>query len=365
VNDATNETEIVIEGKKRITAPRRATVGDEGLLDAKVAFDLGWDAYASGMELSGWRKYYKAIRLGWVASSNKKVTQVVTSPNRYVRKLLKLRLNAWLRSRQFNASVNEDFLRQIDVKYCPVTLELLTHGAMQPTDWSVDRINNRGGYGVSNLAIMSTRANVAKANYSYNKIHGFAHNPDANIPEELYQDDGNSLVPLTRVEWARMAVICSYGPSSQDDDGILSLPSRVTPCVIAPPPCLMSSIPNMLQMVIAYKANFSKSHGINFAFDKRMKGFSDLLIKGMSPLHRKELNKLVSRAKKVNYNINDPLSMWFNKALFIHFLEFFRNINEEEKALMLNHISKSQFLSKSKLDRTERLNLDNKGYISN
>ncbi len=357
-----NATNEVSESKRRITAPRRTVVEDESLLDPKVAFDLGWDAYACGLELSGWRKYYKAVRIGYIAASEKKVTRAA-DVNRYVRKVLKLRLNAWLRSRQFNTSVNEEFLREIDVERCPVTLEVLTHGKMQPTDWSVDRINNKGGYGKSNIAIMSTRANVAKANYSYNKIHGFAHNPEVKIPEELYQD-GSPLVPLTRIEWARMAVICSYGPSSQDDDGHLILPSRVVPCVIPPPPCVMISIPNMLQMAIAYKARLSRAKGIMSSFDKKINEFSDSIIKGFSQKHKKEFNKLVSRAKKVNYNISHPLSMWFNKVLFMHFLEFFMDISEVEKDYVHELAEKSNFLSKMELDKDERLNLDNKGYIS-
>jgi hypothetical protein len=359
VNDAT-DTAV---SNKKVTAPRRRTNIDESTLDDKVAFDLGWDAYAGGLGLSGWRKYYKSVQKGWVAAQAKKVARS-NDVNRYVRKVLKLRLGAWLRNRQFNLSVDENFLRAIDVEYCPVTLEKLTHGTTQPTDWSVDRINNRGGYSVSNLAIMSSRANVAKATYSYNRIHGFAHNPEVKIPEELYQDDGTPLTPLTRTEWARLAVICSHGPSSQDEDGTLVLPRRVVPCVIAPPPCVIGSVPNMLQMAISYKANSSKTNGVSSAFSKKMQNFTDSLIKGLSAAHKKDFNKLVSRAKKVSYNLNDPLSMWFNHALFLHFLEFFNGVTEDERSLMYNSVSKGQFLSKMQLDKLDRLNIENKGYIS-
>jgi len=362
VNEVEVNKEDVTEPQKA-TAPKRNYLSEE-VLDARVGFNIGWDTYASGMDLLGKRSNYKCIRQGWDAARLQNVKQA-TEHDRFVHKCLTLRFHAWTRNRHFSDDVTPEFLRYIDVEYCPVTLEKLTHGTMAPTDWSVDRINNNGAYSRSNIAIMSARANTAKWNYSYHKIHGFAHNPDAKIPTELYRDDGTPLTPLTREEWARVSVISSYGPCEQDERGMLSLPKKVTPCVINPPPGLLFSISNFLQMAIANKANVGNlSGGFRNTSTHRMCELSDFVTKGLSTEHKKDFNKLVSRAKKVSYNWDEPLNMWFNKALFLHYLDFYKALSELEHFRMRDMMDRNNILERHTLNRVERLNLNNKGYIS-
>jgi hypothetical protein len=132
------------------------------------------------------------LREGYRASVAQKTgTQ---EPDRFIKKWLQLRLNALRRGRWVSESVTPDFLRQIDVPTCPVTLETLTHGQRQPSDWSVDRLYNDGAYATINLAIMSTRANTAKGNKSLAEVIDLSRG--SNAGEEL-----------SKREWARMSAL--------------------------------------------------------------------------------------------------------------------------------------------------------------
>ena len=116
--------------------------------------------------------------------------------DRFVRKWLQLRRHALERTRGVSEDVTVEFLRRIDVPVCPVTLLTLTHGKEADTDWSIDRLNNNGAYGVGNLAVMSTRANTAKGAKNLNEVWELSH--------------GNSVVGgLNPREWARLlATMC-------------------------------------------------------------------------------------------------------------------------------------------------------------
>lgn len=447
INEVVAETKTTV-AKTKTTKVVKSKVNYTNL-DAAVGFNLGWDAYASGLKsTASWINENSNILKGWKAANLKQVTILSGEPDRYVRKCLKLRFNAWTRGRAFNQSITPEFIKAIDVKYCPVTLEELTNSTGLPTDGSVDRINNNGGYGVTNLAIMSARANYAKSTLNYHKIHGYAHNPDAQIPTELFQvtkeatayyksgsgtnvlvfkyvvrygklnpsdikvsyyglriddenkaiiksskalsvigddssieihvefDDalevdhtvtlpiqiGRQLKPLTRAEWARMAVICSHGPASQDDKGVYKLSPKITPCVIFPPPCTLPSVSNLLQMGITFTAYKSVS-GSTQKFVNEMKSLSDRLVKGLSAEHKVDFKKLVNRAKKVKPQ-GEILNQWFNTTLFGYFFEFYRNLTEAEKDMILDIFHKDKYLSSIKIDRTESLNFDKNGYTA-
>lgn len=84
-------------------------------------------------------------------------------PDRFTRKWLQLRLSALGRGRTVADDVTACAIRGLDVATCPVTRETLTHGTGAPSDWSIDRLNNDGGYALTNLAVISARANRAKA----------------------------------------------------------------------------------------------------------------------------------------------------------------------------------------------------------
>jgi len=114
--------------------------------------------------------------------------------DRFTRKWLQLRLNAWRRQRAVARDVTPQLLRELDVMHCPVTREVLTHGTLQDTDWSVDRLNNDAAYAASNLAVMSVRANRAKGALSFAQVMARAQSTEAS--------EG-----LTPTEWLRLAAL--------------------------------------------------------------------------------------------------------------------------------------------------------------
>lgn len=140
--------------------------------------------------------------------------------DRYIRKWLRLRLNAWKRNRIVCPNVDPGFLQQIDVEYCPVTRTVLAHGDGGEQNWSVDRVNNDGGYARGNLAVMSTAANKAKGCLSPAEVMEIALRPEGALG-------------LGQQEWLRMAALCNFVDHSGPRDAW-----RLTPLLVVPPPCL-------------------------------------------------------------------------------------------------------------------------------
>lgn len=141
-------------------------------MDSRVEFNIGWDFAAYGLTLP--HQASDGLREGYTAGLDK-FKRPIGEADRYVRKWLQLRSNAAKRNRIFEDDVTPDWIREIDVKVCPVTLRDLTHAAMCDTDWSVDRIVNDGSYARDNLAVMSTLANRAKGNKDFCAIYELAH----------------------------------------------------------------------------------------------------------------------------------------------------------------------------------------------
>jgi hypothetical protein len=168
-----------------------------------TGFEIGWDhAHYRVVPPVEHLHAGHPVRQGWQAG------QAVFGPRtlratRHVRKWLQLRLSAWARGRAFEGvQVTPHFLAQIDVAACPVTREPLTHATGQPSDASVDRVFNGAGYAAGNLAVMSARANAAKADYNWDDALAFVRQVEAG---QLGQIDG-----LGAEEWSRLAVLMSF-----------------------------------------------------------------------------------------------------------------------------------------------------------
>lgn len=179
-----------------ITSPHPASRGD-------TAFELGWDyAHYGTVPPAEHLHPLSPVRQGWEAG-RETFGRRTLQPNRFVRKWLQLRLGAWLRGRVFEGQqVNPAFLRRIDVAVCPVTREVLTHGAGELADASVDRVFNDAAYAAGNLAVMSTRANRAKGAYGVDDAMAFVQQIEVG---RLGQIDG-----LSAEHWARIAVLMSF-----------------------------------------------------------------------------------------------------------------------------------------------------------
>jgi hypothetical protein len=186
-----------------------------------TAFEIGWDfahyrltppaeALADG----------HPVRQGWQAGSATFGTRTL-KPTAHVRKWLQLRLNAWRRAKPFEGTqVTPNFLAQIDVAVCPITRVALTHASGAGSDASVDRVCNQAGYAAGNLAVISTRANQAKADL------GCA---DAlQVVRQLEASGLDTLDGLDALQWSRLAVLMSFATPLRHDEAAC-LPLLVLP----------------------------------------------------------------------------------------------------------------------------------------
>jgi len=186
-------------------------------------FEIGWDfAHYRLVPPAEQLLPGNPVRDGWQAGQSVfGVRTLRTTP--YVKKWLQLRLGAWMRGKAFELfQVTPNLLERIDVAVCPITGLALTHATGADTDASVDRVNNRAGYAAGNLAVISVRANRAKAAYDWRDAAAFVRQIEAG---RLGQIDG-----LDARRWARLAALMSYcTPLSHAEAANL-------PLLVLPPP---------------------------------------------------------------------------------------------------------------------------------
>ena len=168
-----------------------------------IGFELGWDyAHYHLVPPAPYAQEPSPLRSGLLAG------QVVfgirtLQPTRAVRKWLQLRLHAWLRGRSVElVQVTPRYLEQLEVSHCPITRVALSSATLESSDASVDRVRNDAGYAAGNLAVMSTKANHAKAG------HGFC---DAlQFVKQIEAGALGGMSGLTAAQWSRVAVLCSF-----------------------------------------------------------------------------------------------------------------------------------------------------------
>lgn len=160
----------------------------------RIWFEVGWDYASYGLVLPE-DVDHPALSRGF-REGRERFRKPIGPHNRFIRKWLRLRLNAVKRGRQFDADVTPEFLASIATAVCPITREPLTYGTLTDTDWSIDRLINDGGYSQNNLAMMSVRANTAKDKMTIEQI------VDQCIA-------GDQCDPILRpVEWSRLYSLC-------------------------------------------------------------------------------------------------------------------------------------------------------------
>lgn len=163
--------------------------GSTGVDRHEIGRRLGFDLHTHG-RTPGEAGWPADVEEGW---RHARIGRRRAHPaDRHERKWLQLRLQAHRRDRIFDAAITPEWLRRIDVGHCPVTRRPLTHALREPTDWSIDRVNNDGAYAPANLAVMSTLVNQAKGNRGFDAVLALAR-ADAGT-------DG-----LQPVEWLRLA----------------------------------------------------------------------------------------------------------------------------------------------------------------
>lgn len=166
---------------------------DGRFVDIAVGRDIGYDFARLGLPpIDDWP--------GPVAEGFKEGAHVYArchdESSRYERKLLRLRLSAYRRNRVVDPMLTPEFLGSIDVRFCPITRIELTAGTGGETDATVDRVFNGGGYAIGNVAMMSMRANRAKA---------------ARMPLDILKIAlaGESRGGMSPLEWMRLACLTS------------------------------------------------------------------------------------------------------------------------------------------------------------
>jgi hypothetical protein len=165
-------------------------------LDRIEAREIGFDFARRGMNPP--EDCGTAFKEGWL-EARARFGASVDAGTQWDRKLLRLRLSAWRRCRLVDRSVTAAFLEQISVPVCPITREALTTGTHSLSDATIDRVFNGGAYAAGNIAVLSRRANQAKANRTIEEIIEIAER----LPDEERHEG------LLRHEWARLASLCS------------------------------------------------------------------------------------------------------------------------------------------------------------
>jgi len=186
-----------------------------------IGFELGWDyAHYRLVPPAPYAQEPSALRNGLLAGQAAFGARTLP-PTRPVRKWLQLRLHAWLRGRSVELmQVTPHYLQQLDVSHCPITRVSLSSATLDSSDASVDRVRNDAGYAAGNLAVMSTKANHAKAGYGFHDALRFVKQIEAG---KLGGIDG-----LSAAQWSRVAVLCSFVEPMPHDDACL-IPLLVLP----------------------------------------------------------------------------------------------------------------------------------------
>ena len=188
---------------------------------ARIGFELGWDyAHYRVTPPAPYAQQPSALHDGLLAGRAAFGLRTLQA-TRPVRKWLQLRLHAWLRGRSVELfQVTPNYLAQIDVSHCPITRVALSAATLESSDASIDRVRNDAGYAAGNLAVMSTKANHAKA------THGFAQ--AQHLAQRIEAEALPGLAGLTADQWTRVAVLCSF-VEPLTHEAACEIPLRVLP----------------------------------------------------------------------------------------------------------------------------------------
>ncbi|MES3014206.1 MAG: hypothetical protein V4750_10825 [Pseudomonadota bacterium] len=194
-----------------------------------VGFELGWDYAHYRVSLpASYAQEPSPLRNGLLAGQAAFGTRTLAA-TRHVRKWLQLRLHAWLRGRSVElVQVTPNYLQQIDASHCPITRVALSSATLEATDASVDRVRNDAGYAAGNLAVMSTKANHAKAAFGLRDAQRFVQQIEAEQLNGLGGLSGEKVHGLTAEQWARVATLCSFVEPLPFEEAC-ALPLRVLP----------------------------------------------------------------------------------------------------------------------------------------
>ncbi|MEF9928065.1 MAG: hypothetical protein RR983_15535 [Massilia sp.] len=168
----------------------------------RVVFEIGQDYAHYG--LSPTETDNAAYMDGYRSSSRRSTLPA----DRFVKKWLQVRTNAWRRNRHVEPDFSVQLLRDIDRPTCPVSDVAFTYGTGQESDWSVDRIDNNGGYTAGNLVLLTTRVNREKGALTLWQLLMLG-SPLASTQLAAFMPPPPSCGSLTDSEWGRLAWFAS------------------------------------------------------------------------------------------------------------------------------------------------------------
>jgi hypothetical protein len=223
-----------------------------------VGFELGWDyAHYRVTPPAAYAQEASPLRDGLLAGQATFGSRTLAA-TRHVRKWLQLRLHAWLRGRSVElVQVTPNYLQQIDASHCPITRIALSTATLESSDASIDRVRNDAGYAAGNLAVMSTKANHAKAAYGLRDAERFV--------QQIEAESLPGLGGLDAAQWARVAVLASFVEPLPHDEAC------AMPLLVLPPNRL-----RLFNPVQALQAFVSRQL-LTAGWSQRVSRFEDLL----------------------------------------------------------------------------------------
>ncbi len=204
----------------------------------KLGFDLGWDFAVYGITPNS--NALPSILEGYEYGSQQKSRR---HADIFIRKYLYLRYSALNRGRAVSEYVSPQLISYLCVRKCPITKSVLTARTCLDTDWSIDRVNNNGAYAPGNMVVMGVKANRSKGNKSSDDI--------LDIVRFLEESKEAEYDSLTLSEWKRL----SWLAEKCDKE-------RRVPLVMKPPPLIMMSSFDAMQLSCALAANRNEAFRI-------------------------------------------------------------------------------------------------------
>jgi len=284
---------------------RDAEMDREDSLSDRYAFQLGQDLASHGLSIDPDTTCSEMVR-GFEHGKR----QPSRTADVYLRKLLTLRKNAYLRGIPVSSALTKEYLKSITVTVCPVSGVNLTQGTMTDTDWSVDRLNNQLGYVPGNLCIMSARVNRLKDadNVTSIGMQGAYKWLILGGGDGLYEDGGSGLLAIESMRLASLM----QGPSHMRSGGFARFPS------FAMAPSAWATFDGAIAGIHMECARSRVDEG--FPYRRRRD-----LFKHLGKEHWSNSNRLVSLLRKMLANGKHPADVWFDDAPLDMLLE----LNEE------------------------------------
>ena len=304
--------------------------------EVEIGRKIGYDLFKYGRIVET-HVSHPSVAEGFLLAQVQAVRQQV--PDRYTRKWLQVRINAYAKRRYVDEQVTPQYIKSIDVPLCPVMRVALTHGELLGTDWSIDRLNNDGAYAPSNLAVMGTIANQAKNDRCFEEVYALSQ-----------QSSASQLVEgLTPQQWLRLAALM-LGPCFATNAGC----APTIPLVVPIPKHTVRQAMQQVQYVFTLKAG--RPTGKN------------LLIKSFSAASGSEscMNRLHFLAEAVHSGLKGveyPWDVWLIPGVMDLLVQWRSCMNDAAWA-MAGEISR-QLAGGYRINpqRLNTWNLANRGYL--